>query len=275
MRLLLFLLVVSFLAADPVYDKVRTLVDPQSYLLHQKLIDIIFRDRASFMIDDVRADSVKIATALKENGLLDIFYKNAPRTITASFRTTRSPIFFLKALGDSLGELGYNLTMISSMRRDTLFFEWTLSYKSDHAIDPALLAKRLEAYKIVIADIEKHGDIWFYSLSSSDPTLIDTALLNHTAQEPLAMSTPTGEYWARLLPNAKQLFAARKSGGFWFPSAVFYDSDLNILNAVYAPAAVRTHSQIVPKNAVYIKITDNNLPSNLRNGINLWVQTDN
>ncbi|GHV58675.1 hypothetical protein FACS1894103_0580 [Campylobacterota bacterium] len=263
----------STLCADAVNDKVRSLVDPQSYVVHQKLIDIIFKDRAEFFVDADHADSVKIATALKDNGLLDIFYKNAPRNLSATFRTVRSPLFMLKAVSDCLSELGYNFTLTSNMRMDQFLFEWTLSYKSDHAIDPALLSKRLMAYGIAIDDISKKGDEWVFSISASEPHLSEATVLNHTQEEPLFLQNPLGEYWIRLPETAKSVVARKKTGSSWVVYTAFYDKDLNILRTRTTKNSVRLFNATVPNSAVYMKITDNDVASNLRHGINLWIES--
>lgn len=278
-RMLRFFVIGSLLAApvwaDAVDDKVRSLVDPKSYVVHQRLIEIIFRDRASFYLDETRLDSVKVVTALKENGLLDIFYRSGPRNLSATFRTSQSPNFFIKSIGDSLSELGYNFTLTSSMKQDGLFFEWTLAYKSDHAIDPALLSKRLAPYGILIEDISKRDDNWFYSLSVFDPALPEAALVTADAPEPLMLLNPQGEYWVALSAPEGRLGVRRKTGSIWFPYAVFYDRDLRILRVVAHEQALRTLLVKVPENAAYVKITDNYTTENLKHGVQLWLESSN
>ncbi|MDR0747521.1 MAG: hypothetical protein LBE89_06495 [Helicobacteraceae bacterium] len=271
-KITFFLGAVFLLFADVVDDKVRSLVDPQSYVIHQKLIGIIFKNRAAFMINSEQADSVKIIAALKDNGLLDIFYKNAPRNIYATFRASDKMLFFLKAVSDSLSDLGYNFTLVRNMRFDKTSFEWTLSYKSDRAIDPALLAKRLENYRIRISDVSKEGDAWFYALQSSNIVLSDTPELSQTQEEPLFLQTPTGEYWVRLPKYASSVSARKKSGGNWHAKAVYYGADLKVLLADTRPGVLKLYKAKVPEGAEYMKITDNSVPSNLRSGIELWLE---
>jgi hypothetical protein len=268
---MLFLTAAFLLFADVVDDKVRSLVDQQSYVIHQKLIGIIFKNRAAFMINSEQADSVKIIATLKDNGLLDIFYKNSPRNICATFRAGDKALFFLKAVSDSLSELGYNFTLVRNMRLDKTAFEWTLSYKSDRAIDPALLAKRLENYRIRINDISKEGDSWFYTLQSDNIVLNDTPELSQTQEEPLFLQAPTGEYWVKLPKYASFVSARKKSGGNWHARAVYYGADLKVLLADTRSGASKLYKAKVPEGAEYMKITDNSVPSNLRSGIELWL----
>lgn len=258
--------------ADLIDDKVRSLVDPQSYVQHQRLIEVIFRNRGEFYIDENRLDVVKIVTALKENGLLDIFYRGEPKELKASFRTVTSPNFFIKAIKDSLNDLGYNFTIISSVKKEELFFEWSISYTSDHAIDPALLHRRVSNYGISIDDISKKGDDWFYNLSTVELTLPEASLLDTNSTEPLMLLVPSGEYWAEIPENANRVSARRRTGAIWFPYVAFYDQDFKIITVVAYKDAKRTVAFKKPDNAKYIKITDNYTTENLKHGILLWAE---
>ncbi|MDR2033915.1 MAG: hypothetical protein LBP89_04710 [Helicobacteraceae bacterium] len=275
--LLFFVLLISSAFADAVSDKVRALVDPQSYVIHERLVEITFKNRKEFLAEPNRADSVKVAAALKEIGLLDLFYKDGHHNITATFRSVKSPLFFLKAVGDSLSELGYNFTRISAMRSDDLFFEWTLSYRSDRAIDPALLAKKLAAFRVTIDDISKQGDNWFFALNSKYPTLPEakTLELTHTSEEPLTIQEPSGEYWVRLPPSGvKRVGVRKKTGGTWVVYAMFYDDGLQPIQSFVSQNAIRSVLTPSPENAVYLKITDNDVAVALQHGLQLWVETE-
>lgn len=270
-KILLFILLLSLpLRADLIDEKIRSLVDSKSYIEHQKLIEIIFKNRAQFYITPDQLDNLKIVTALKENGLLDIFYKGDPKDLSATFRTVQSPNFLLKAIKDSLSDLGYNFTIISSIKREKLFFEWTISYKSDHAIDPALLAKRVASYGITIEDISKNGTDWFYTVSTNEPLLPEA--IAPLEGESNTLLTPTGEYWISLPQSASKLTVRRKTGAIWFPYASFYDRNLKIISVVAYKEGSRTLNLKIPADAVYAKITDNYTTENLKHGIVLWIE---
>ena len=279
MRLFLALLLASLLAAgslmaDAVDDKVRGLVDNQSYTTHQRLIEIIFRDRAQFFLEDGRLDVIKVVNTLKENGLLDIFYRGTPRDLKATFRSAQNPTFYLKAITDVLAELGYNFYITAHMRQDEYLFEWAIAYKSDHAIDPALLARRLAAYGVVIEDINKEQNNWIYDLIATEPTLPDAHPLLADSEEPLTLLSPQGEYWIALDELGQKVGMRRRTGGVWFPYAAFYDRDLRILKVYALERGVRTFAPEVPDGAAYLKLTDNYTTENLRHGIVLWLESN-
>ncbi|MDR1452164.1 MAG: hypothetical protein LBI57_07560 [Helicobacteraceae bacterium] len=275
-KLLILLSLVGALSGDAINDKVRALVDPQSYVTHQRLIEIIFKNKKEFLAEPDRADSVKVAATLKDNGLLDIFYRDGPRNLSATFRSAKSPMFFLKAASDSLSDLGYNFTRISAMRSDSLFFEWTISYRSDHAIDPAQLSKRLAAFRVKIDDISKQGDDWRYSLTAKNPSLPEAIALEskHTTEEPLSAQNMSGEYWIKLPPYSKssRIGIRKKTGGSWVVYAVFYDDALQPIQTAVSANAVRAFISPFPENAAYMKITDNDIAVTLQHGLQFWFE---
>ena len=173
---LAFLLVVGAVLADPVDEKIKMLVDKKGYLMHQRLLDVVFKDRAAFYLDNERLDVVKIAQTLKENGLLDIFYKE-PREVEVTFETSGAPLFFLKAMTDTLRELGYNFYLPKKVQRGESGFSWTIGYQGDRAIDPVILAKRLEGYGISITDLARNNETWHYVLENFAPSLADATSL--------------------------------------------------------------------------------------------------
>ncbi|MDR0664919.1 MAG: hypothetical protein LBF86_05295 [Helicobacteraceae bacterium] len=275
-NILAFLCLTIAALGDAINDKVRALVDPQSYVMHQRLIEIVFKNRKEFLAEPDRADSVKIAATLKDNGLLDIFYKDGPRNLSATFRTTNSPLFFLKAVGDSLSDLGYNFTRISAMRSDELFFEWTISYRSDHAIDPAQLSKKLAAFRVRIDDISKQGDDWSYSLIAKNPTLPEAIALEstHTLDSPLSIQNMSGEYWVRLPQHSEsdRVGIRKKTGGLWVVYAVFYDDSLQPIQTASSANAVKVFLSPFPRNAAYLKIADSDIAVALQHGLQLWIE---
>ncbi len=277
MRLLLGALVVALLAltlqAGAVDNKVRSLVDEQNYLTHQRLIDLIFQDRDSFFLEDGRLDVIKVVSTLKENGLLDIFHQGAPRDLQATFRTGQSPTLLLKVLSDVLSDMGYNFYIPAHMQMDAYRFEWTIAYRSDHAIDPVLLARRLARYGVTIDDINKKQDTWLYDLSALDPALPDAQPLIADDDEPLTLLSPQGEYWVALDEAGHKLGMRRRTGALWFPYATFYDRDLRILSIHILEHGVRTFAPEVPEGAAYLRLTDNYTTENLRHGIVLWLES--
>lgn len=271
-KLLILLLLLASAYGDLIDEKVRSLVDPNSYLQHQRLIEILFREKREFHIDENRIDSVKIVTTLKENGLLDIFYNGEPKEIKATFRTIKNQNFFLKAVKDSLTDLGYNFTIVSSVKKEKLFFEWTITYRSDHAIDPALLFKRISNYGINIDDISKTKDDWFYLLSASNIVLPEATSLTLNDPSAKLLLVPSGEYWVEIPENTQKITIKRRTGAIWFPYIAFYDQDFKILSVVAYNEAKRSISIKGSHGSKYMKITDNYTTENLKHGILLWAE---
>ena len=106
-KVLLALLLFSSLSfADAVRDselltqKIKTLINPNMYEQNKAYIDILFSPKTEYFVND-RVDAVKVIQTLKDNGLLNLFFKK-PSELTLRFKTSGSPLFFVKIMGGIL-----------------------------------------------------------------------------------------------------------------------------------------------------------------------------
>ena len=107
----IFLLLFSFAFSSENYEedlltlKIKTFIDKTVYENNKAYIDIIFSPKSDYYTQ-YRIDSVKIVGTLKDNGLLNLFFTK-PRELKLSFKTSGSPLFFVKIMGDTLRNIGY------------------------------------------------------------------------------------------------------------------------------------------------------------------------
>ena len=266
--LALFVLAAAPLLGDPVDDKIRMLVDPESYQRHSKLLELIFKERERFYTEN-GPDILLIVETLKENGLLRIFHKT-PRELTATFETRINPLFLIKALQDSLNDLGFNYYLTSAFEKSGERFLWRLSYKSQYAIDPVVLAGQLDRYGIRFYDISRDGDDWYYHLSAPEPELSGSEPLD--SREARRLINPSGEYWVRLREEGRYLEVRTLSPGYWYPDVVFYDRYLNILKIYRKDRSTRGVRLTIPEDTRYIKVTDRFTVENLKHGIRIGLE---
>ena len=78
---------------DLINKKVQTVLDNKTYIQNRPFIEILLSPPEKFMKKN-RVDAVKIVATLKENGLLELFYKE-PKKMEFRFTTNDSPLFFL------------------------------------------------------------------------------------------------------------------------------------------------------------------------------------
>lgn len=265
MRLLLLLLVpVLFLRADLLEDKVKMLVDDRNYIVHQKLLEVLFKDRESFMAGD-KPETLKIVRTLKENGLLNIFYRT-PRPIEMTIETGLNPPLVMKTVLDVLNRLGYTYFLTVEVRRGDALFAWTIRYKSEHAIDPVAFAGELEGYGMTIADLSKEEERWRYRLAGNAPKLQNAVSLPKGAKE-AALVEPGGEYWLALEKGTGRLTIRSSRSTPWYPYLAAYDKELNLLEVVRRDENHRNFYYKVPSKTAYVKITDAYAADNLKHGI--------
>jgi len=272
-RLLLLLLLVSFQAlpaSEAIEAKIAALVDAESLKTHRKLLDVLFQYEDEFVDEQGNADVIKIVKVLKENGLLRIFFKD-PEPVQAKFVSDMYPLFMMKALSDSLNKLGYHYLLTNQLVRDVNRTEWTIAYKSEHAIDPLMLAEELEKYNIGIDNITNKKNLWEYLLKTEKPVLLETHKLK-TDDNTTTFNDPRGEYWFHVDENASKAIIKSRYPDLWHPYIICYNGNLNILKIYKRDRSTRSLKLTMPQNTTYLKLTDMFTSDNLKHGIEIHIE---
>lgn len=273
-RLLSTLLLLAFFqalfASDIIEEKIASLVDDESLKTHRKLLDVLFQYEDEFVDENGRADVIKIVKILKENGLLRIFYKD-PTRVRAKFISDMYPLFMMKALSDSLNKLGYHYLLTNRLVRETDRTEWTIAYKSEHAIDPLMLAGELEKYNIRIGNIINRQNDWEYLLQTDKPVLLETHRLVSDANE-TTYNDPRGEYWFHVDENASKAIIKSRYPDLWHPYIICYNDNLNILKIYKRDRSTRSLKLTMPPETTYLKLTDMFTSDNLKHGIKIHIE---
>ena len=90
---------------DLLQDKIKDLIGANAYARHVKFIKIIFANEDDFYTND-RVDVANVIKMLKDNGLLDLFFKK-PQEMHLTFHSSGYPLFFVKIMSDTLQSMGY------------------------------------------------------------------------------------------------------------------------------------------------------------------------
>lgn len=265
MKKLIFLLLFTLsLSADILDDKIKSLVDSNTFIKHQRLIDILFRERSEFFIGD-NINYVKVVETLKENGLLAIFYPH-PTDLTISFSTSISAVFFVKTITDILREMGYSYYMTTSFNKTSSYLDWSIEYKSDHVIDPVLLSQKLKRYNINIYELSCNKNIWKYDVGSSNLELADATNITKKDSD-YSLLEPDGEYWLDLKTSANKLSVNNKTKNYWYPKVIFYDKNLNIIKIYKKNSVVLGFVLNIPPRTKFVKIGDTYSSDTLKRGV--------
>lgn len=231
--------------------KIKTFIDSSVYESNRAYIDIIFSPKSDYYTKD-RIDSVKIVTTLKENGLLNLFFKK-PRELKLSFKTSGSPLFFVKIMGDTLRNIGYYRYVTRESNLNSSEFIWSISLKSEYATDPLILQRELQKSGCTVVDLQRNSPTdWSYTIDMRDGHL---SLDSLKAGKKNILKRSLYAHWLNI-SKIKKLAIRSSSRNSWYPYIAYYDSSLHLLKVIKKDKKTRKITLNIPRYAEYIKISD-------------------
>lgn len=264
-RVFLLLFLGSFLFANPVLQKVHSLLDEDTYASHSKLITLLFEDEASYMKSS-SVDMIKVATTLEENGLLKLSLPSAQQIELTFEYGGENPLFFMKLMTDTLRNMGLSFVLTKQAKLDKDGFSWTVTFEAKSVPDPVLLAKRLEKNRAVVTDLERlESTQWRYRIDMSDAVVSAQSI--HAGQS-VKIVRPIRPVWMEV-SRIKRLVIRELPGSHWYADVVVYDKMLHILSMKQNETRTRYLSLRLPADAAYVKISDRFTLENLRSGVKL------
>lgn len=236
---------------DPLTEKIKEFVSQSKYEQNRAFINAVFDPKSAFYKND-RVDAVKVIQTLKENGLLDLFF-DKPQEFRLNFKTNVSPIFFVKIMSDTLNALGYFKYVTIASTRDASEFVWSVNITSEYATDPLILQQELQKKSCEIVDIQRNSaKEWSYLIDISKARLNVTTLQNG---KNLTLKRFLYEHWLDV-SKIKSLTIRSSSRNHWYPYIAYYDSSLHLLKVIKKESIHQTIELEIPKNSVYMKISD-------------------
>lgn len=236
---------------NPLLQKIKTFVSPESFVKNESFIKLIFSPEVNFYRQN-RVDVVKVVQTLKENGLLNLFF-DKPQELQLSFKTSGSPLFFVKIMGDTLRNIGYYRYVTMESHLDSSAFTWKISLKSEYATDPLILQEELQKSGCSIIDVIKNTkNDWEYSIDMSQGSL-NVLTLEHKIEVELKRSLYA--HWLNV-SRIKQLKIKSSFRDSWYPHITYYDAQLHLLKVIQRDRRTRTLRLVIPTHAKYIKIND-------------------
>lgn len=250
---LLFSLLLSFLnAEDLLIQKIKSLINPATFVKDRAYIDVIFSPKEDFYTKDGRVDSIKVVRTLKENGILNLFFKK-PRDINISFKTKGEPLFFIKIMGDSLQNIGYYRYVTKESSFSDEEFVWKINLTSEYAADPIILAQELGKSECEIVDVIRENETdWTYIIDMKNAKL-DAPTLEGEVEHKLKRSLYA--YWLDVskIENIEIESSARND---WYPYIAFYDKSLKLLRVMKIDSKKTSLILEMKEDTHYIKISD-------------------
>lgn len=262
---LLFALLFSFSAAETkdinkdtsnyenlLTDKIKSFIGEAALKKDKAYIDIIFSPKKDYYMGDGRVDSVKVIQTLKENGILNLFFKE-PREINISFKTDGPPLFFVKIMSDSLQNIGYYKYVTKESNLKISEFTWQISLTSEYAADPLILSQELKKSGCEIVDVIKESETdWTYIVDMKNAKL-DTKVLEDG--EELELKRSLYSYWLDV-SKIKKLRISSSHRNNWYPYIAYYDKSLKLLRVIKKDVKRARITLDMKENTYYIKISD-------------------
>ncbi len=244
---------------DPLTTKIKSFLDEKNYEDNKEFINVIFDPKSSFYKND-RVDVVKVIQTLKENGLLKLFFES-PREFTLNFKTSGSPLFFVKIMGDTLRSIGYYRYVTTASNLDASEFTWSINLTSEYATDPLVLNKELQKKGCNIIDIERNSAYEWTYVVDIEGGFLDIQKLQ--SDKKVTLKRSLYEHWLDV-SKIKKLEIVSSSRNHWYPYIAYYDSSLHLLQIIKKTKVYADIQLQIPKNASYIKISDTNTLKNVK-----------
>ncbi|WP_345979675.1 hypothetical protein [Sulfurimonas sp. HSL3-2] len=245
-------------------SKIESILGSKIYNNNKDFINIIFEPKSAYFSDN-RLDIVRVVQTLKENGLLNLFF-DKPRTITMSFSTDGSPIFFVKLMSDTLRAIGYYRYITKEAHMNPSEFVWSIELTSEYAIDPTILRKELNKRGCDIVDISSDTPAsWSYQIDMKNARL---NVLKLASTDIINLERSIYEKWLDV-SLIKKIVISSNYGNSWYPYISFYDRSLRILKVKKIDSKTTKLSVEIPSDTVYIKIADLYTLKNIKNGLTI------
>ena len=268
MVILLLILLVNITllqASTPLIEKVKSFLDEDVYNVNRSFINIIFANEKEF-IEDKNIDSVKVISTLKENGLLQLFFKE-PKKLKISFKTNGNALFFTKIMNDTLRSMGYYRYITVDSKIESSNFLWIVSMESEYITDPILLQNALKKHGCKIVDIQRESDVnWAYDIDMSQAHLKSQELHEN---EILKLKRGQNREWWLKIDTIKKLKITSLPGNSWYPNLAFFSEKMRLLKVYRRDKKTWQIAVRLPQESYYIKVGDIYTLKNLKNGVKI------
>ncbi len=252
---------------DLLQEKIKALIGQNAYARHIKFIKIIFSNEENYYMNE-RVDVAKVIQTLKENGLLDLFFKK-PQEMHLTFQSSGYPLFFVKIMSDTLQSMGYYRFITDRVKQDESGFFWTIRLTSEYAIDPVLLKDALQRRGCDIVDIDRNSQInWSYHIDMKEAYLMLEELAPYQER---VLKKSLYEHWINV-KSAKSLTIWSLKGNNWYPYVSIYDKELHLLKVYKRDRKTKKIKLELPEDTAYVKIADLYSLKNIKEGLRIQAQ---
>jgi len=248
---MIFTVGISAQENEALNEKIKSFLSEKKYYENKAFIDVIFEPKSDFYKNG-RVNALSVVQNLKDNGLLNLYFEK-PQAFQLNFKTSSSPLFFVKIMSDTLRNIGYYRYVTTASNLDASEFTWSIELKSEYITDPLALENELQKSSCKIIDIERNSPKeWTYVIDMSHAEL-SVAMLS--SGKTIKLKRSLYAQWLNVSRiNKLKIKSAQRNS--WYPYLAFYDSSLHLIKIIKKEKVYYSFSLEIPKNAVYVKISD-------------------
>ncbi len=268
---LLIFLLIGTLNASLLFDKIENIIGKKQFQIHNKLIEVLFKDKTNFYITDNILNYSIVLQTLKDNGLLHLKF-GEPKELKVEFKSNTDAIKTLKILNETLRGMGYHyyFTKESSLDKQSGILTWTIIFKTEYILDPFILVQELKSKACKISDVTRvTDDFWKYDIDVSFAKIKEAIKIDNN--EKVIFQKPLRAYLIEVT-NASKLQVISRNLNHWFPYIAFYNTHLNVLKVIKKNRIYKGYRTNVPRETKYIKITDLYTLINIKRGLSIIVK---
>lgn len=232
--------------------KIKNLVAPATFAKDRAFIDVIFSPKEAYFNADGTLNSIKVIQTLKENGILNLFFKK-PLDISITFKTRGEPQFFVKIMSDLLQNIGYYKYVTSDSSLNNSEFSWKIGLTSEYAPDPLIINQELKKNGCEIVDIIRDNSTdWTYIIDMKHAKL-SVPILENSGEFRLKRSLYASWIDVSKIASLKIESSVRND---WFPYIASYDKNLNLLKVIKFNTKKTELTMNIEEGTRYLKISD-------------------
>ena len=236
---------------DPLTTKIKSFLEEKNFKENEAFINVIFEPKSAFY-ENERVNAVKVIQTLKDNGLLKLFFKK-PQTLELNFKTSGSPLFFVKIMGDTLRNIGYYRYVTLASNLDASEFVWNISLTSEYVTDPLILEKELQKSGCKIIDIERQSASQWTYIIDMGAGFLNVEKLH--AKQNVSLRRSQYAHWLDI-SKIKELHITSSRRNSWYPYIAYYDASLHLLKVLKHDKITHEISLVIPPNTKYLKLSD-------------------
>ncbi len=271
-KIVLFLFIfINTAMGDQLFDKIENLIGQDTLKQHNKLIQLVFKNKEKFYKTKTQLNYKLILRTLRNKGLLHLKFKS-PKSFNIEFLTNTDAIKSLKILNETLRAMGYYyyFTISSTYNNEKGAMKWVISFKTEYALDPYLLTEELRLKSCKVLDITKiNSTYWKYTLDVNNAKIREAVKVDKG--EKVIFQKPLRPYFIEVT-NATKLQVIGRNLNHWFPYIAFYDKHLNVLKVIKKDRVYKGYITNVPRETKYIKITDLYTLINIKRGLSIIIK---